>query len=459
MTTVDRSKLPAPAAAPSWAPPAVQTFSLGNGITVWYLQQGSTPLVSVRLVIPRGAATDPPGKAGLTSLMASLLDEGAGTRNALELNDEFDRFATQFGIAAATDDVTLSMDGLTDTLDPALGLLRDVVQQPRLEKKEFDRIKAEAIAAEIANEASPGTTKTLVLRRVLFGTGYGAFAPTGTRKSLEGITHADTKKHFARVVGPQGASFVVVGGIDVQTVKGMLEATFGSWKSASDATPVPIDGTASERAVHVVDFPGKTQSSISVGRRTPGMDDPEYFDALVANRILGGQFSSRLNLNLREEKGYTYGARSSFQRWKHSGFFHMSADVKTDTTAASVREMLSEAGDLCGKRPITERERAESVDGLLLGFPSRFETVGGVAEEIADLPLYGFGADWLTKWPERLGAVTTTGANAVARRYCKPEDFVVVIAGDRKSIDASLGQLELPVVAWTPRGERAKAER
>lgn len=439
--TADFSTLPQPGEPKAWAPPAITTWKLSNGVKVWYLQQGPAPLVSMYLVVPGGASTDPANKAGLTALVADLMDEGAGGKSALEIGESWERLATDYGISPGTDAVLFHLNMLADKVAPSLELFADVLQRPAFDAKEFQRRKDQALARALADEDRAGTAKTLALRTALFGKGYGAWPPSGTRATLKNITLWDVKSHFPKVIQPDGASVVVVGGIERSEIEPLLEQALGSWKAPGGAKSAALEPSPSKRAVYLVDFPKAPQSSVSIARRSPGTDADDLFPSMQLNRVLGGAFSSRLNLNLREDKGYTYGARSGFNRWRRSGFFSLSADVKTEVTGPAIGEMLDELGALCGSRPITEEERSEAVGGLLMGFPGRFETISGVASQLAQLPMNGWPEDWFEKWPARVRSVTLGEINAAAKRYCSKDDFVVVVAGDRAVVEPQLTTL------------------
>jgi zinc protease len=296
----------------------------------------------------------------------------------------------------------------------------------------------------------------VTLRHVLFGHGYGGELPDGSVKSLKRITLRDVKEQYKKLFTPDGAAIIVVGGIDEARVKKGLEAEFGSWKGKSRAKDAPIEKAKPRRAAYVVDFPGATQSVLGVVRRADGESSPDYFPAMIYNRAFGGAFTSRLNLNLREDKGYTYGASSLFERWRDTGFYALVTNVKTDKTRPSIDQMFQELRATCGARPLTGKERGEAVEGLLLGFPGRFEYIGAVAGQLADLPVYGRPADWYAKWPSRVKSVTLAEANAVAKKYCDPSRYVVVIAGDLKKLRPALKGLGMPVVTVDAEGEPAK---
>ena len=189
-----------------------------------------------------------------------------------------------------------------------------------------------------------------------------------------------------------------------------------------------------------------------MARRAPGADAADYFPAAIYNRVLAGAFTSRLNLNLREDKGYTYGARGYFNRWARAGFYALSAKVKADTTRASIDEMIGELNGIGGDKPITQEERDQAVGGYLLGFPGRFENMGSVAGQFASLVLDGHGAEWYGQWPKKVAAVDLAAAEAAAKTYSDPKDFVLIVAGDYEKLNQSMNGLGLVIKRFTAQG-------
>ena len=289
---------------------------------------------------------------------------------------------------------------------------------------------------------------------VLFGDGYAGQINQGTKDTLKPIQYWDLKRHYKDLVTPDGVQFVVVGGIDQATAKSELAKTFGDWKGKSRVTPKKLVAPPKSHDIYMVDFPGAAQSVVTVVRRAPGVDAPDYFPAMVFNRSFGEAFTSRLNLNLREDKGYTYGARSGFQRYLEAGYLALSADVKSETTYPSIVEMLKELGDVCQARPITAEERDEAVNGLLLGFPGEFERIDSTAYGYATLAIDKRPVDWFQKWPSNVNAVDVQAANDAARRYCNPADYSVVLAGDRSKLEEDLAKLGRKIVGYDRQGKR-----
>jgi zinc protease len=450
---LDRSRLPEPGPRPSWAPPAPEAWQLASGARVLHRAHGNVPLVSLFLVIPRGAETDPPKRAGLTYLMGDLLDEGAGSASALELNERLQALATDFAVSTAVDFVLLSMNTIAENFAPSIDLLADIVRRPKLDEKEFQRRKAQLVAQALASEADPHTGRRAALYAGLFGDGYAGLVPTGTRDSLSAITLGEVKAHFNRTLVGEGATFVVVGGISREAVSRELERSFGDWggKAGSEARPLAPEPSGGK--LYFVDYPGAAQSVVGVARRAPGADADDLFAATVFNRSFGESFTSRVNLNLREDKGYTYGASSVFQRFNKAGFFGVFSDVRSDVTRASLDEMLRELDELCSSRPLTAEERDASVSGLLLGYPSTFESIGLVASRFAQLPIYGRPLDWYERWPERVAAVSLEQANQAGRRYCDRSKFVLAIAGDKAKVAPTLDGIGFEWVELDTRGQ------
>ena len=448
----DRSGLPAAGPAPVWAPPVPTTWELKGGARVIQQTHGNVPLVSVYLVIPRGAETDSVKQAGLTFLMADLLDEGAGKLGALELSERLQSLATDVGVSTSVDVVGVYMNTIAENFGASMDLFADIVRRPKFDEKEFQRRKAQAVAQALANEADPHTGRRAAVTRGLFGDGYAGSAPTGTPDTLGALALSDIKAQFARLMVSEGATFVVVGGISKEAVAEHLERTFGDWGGKAKTEARPLSPAADAGKLYFVDYPGAAQSVIGVARRVPGADAEDLFPASVFNRSFGESFTSRVNLNLREDKGYTYGAGSAIQRFRKVGLFGIFSDVRTDVTRASLDEVLRELSEVCSSRPLTADERDASVNGLLLGFPSTFESINEVASRFGQLPVYGRPLDWYQHWPERTKAVSLEQANEVGKRYCDKSQFVLAVAGDKAKVLPTLEGIGYAPVEIDARG-------
>lgn len=451
---VDRSKLPEGQASSVWAPPNVNVFSLANGVSVWHVEQRHTPLVTSILVMPRGAALEPAESAGGIALMVDLMDEGAGDRDALEISAEMQRLAMDFGASVNSDSTTLSMNILAEKLDESFAVFTDILMKPKFDAVDFERRKAQRIASSIASEADLGRSAFRVTARRLFLDGYSGMPINGTKATLEKVTLGDVRAAYPQVITPAGSTLIVVGAVSKEQLKTTLEKSgLAAWNVMS------TEGTALLRTrilkdvpadlgqtIEVVDFPGSAQSFVIMARRAPGADAPDRYDAQVFNHSFAGSFTSRVNLNLREDKGYTYGARGGFSRSKLSGKYSVYAKVKRDTTRQSLDEMILELKGVSSDRPVTAEERDNSVNGILKGFPGRFERGGALASQLAGLAAKGRPADELSGYPNQIEAVSLDRARASAKAYTDHENFAIIIAGDWQKIKDSLTGLKRTVV-------------
>ena len=451
---VDRSKLPDGKASSVWHPPKVNVFSLANGVSVWHVEQRHTPLVTSMLVMPRGAALESAESAGGIALMVDLMDEGAGERDALEVSAEMQRLAMDFGASVNSDATTLSMNILAEKLDESFAVFTDILMKPKFQAVDFERRKAQRIASSIASEADLGRSAFRVTARRLFLDGYSGLPINGTKTTLENVTLDSVRAAYPQVITPVGSTLIVVGAVSSEQLKKTLEESgLAAWTVPSSANKQSLETRALKDApndlgqtIEVVDFPGSAQSFVIMARRAPGADAGDRYDAQVFNHSFAGSFTSRVNLNLREDKGYTYGARGGFSRSRLSGKYAVYAKVKRDTTRQSLDEMILELKGVSADRPVTEQERDNAVNGILKGFPGRFERGGALANQLAGLAAKGRPADDLSGYPNQIAAVSLAKARASAEAYTDHENFAIIIAGDWQKIKDSLTGLKRTVV-------------
>ena len=444
---VDRSKVPGPAAKRTWSPPKVETWTMKNGLEVWFVEQRHTSLVNVALYLPNGHATDPAGKEGLTELTVDMMNEGAGSRNALDLTKEFQRLGTDFGSGVELDNTTYVLDLLPESFNASVNLLSDIVRRPTFPDEEFERRREQAIARNLSSEARPTTGRSRAMRYALFGDGYAAYRGHGFVRTLKTLTNANVKAHYKAFVAPANAKIVVVGALSKDEVQKGLDNAFGDWTGTPTVSAASVVDRSVSPTVYFVDYPGAQQSSILVATRAQGSDDvKERFPKKLYARVIAGAFSSRINMNLREDKGYTYGARGGFGRYHQTGYFAVGASVKTDTTLASLVEIKRELQGVGTTKPLTNEEFSEAKKGLLLGYPNRFETISSVAQELASLVESKKRPSALVEWSKSIDGVSQDSAQLMAKQFSKIRQYVIVVAGDRARIEESLKSLGLPIV-------------
>jgi zinc protease len=439
------ASLPTPLLRRPWAPPPVKKLALPNGQTLWLLKRESTPLFTLKVVLPRGAATDPVDKAGLTQLTADMLDEGAGPMGAIELSDAFDLISADFSSEVNVDATILTLNGLGETLERSLELLAYIVEAPTLSEAEFELRKDKHLAEAIARLDDPMQLLGDQLSTDLFAEGYAGPPADGTHRTLSRIQLSDVKKHAANLLAAEGAHFVLVGPVSEARALRLFGTYFSKWAGKSTLVPRGVAEVEPKKSVHIVPFPGATQTALGVVKRAGPALAPEYYRELVLNERLAGSFTGRINLNLREAKGYTYGVHSFFHRYRSSGMFGIVTNVHAEATAPSLVEIFGELNALCKARPLSQEERDDAVEGLLLGYPLRFENTQLIADQLVSLPLYDRPADFFRDWPGQVGAITRDDVQGATSPYCS-DDYKVVLVG---APDVILPQLEKAGIAGT----------
>ena len=443
----DRSKPPALGAAPTLTLPAIQKQTLTNGLPVWIVEQHEVPLVQVNLVVMAGANDDPAGKFGVSSLTSAMLDEGAGTRNALDIADAVDVLGANLSTTSSFDASAVRLNVPVTQLAEALPIMADVALRPTFPQSELDRLRQERLTALIQARDDPASLVAPAFARAVFGNThrYGT-AAVGTTNTLKGFTVADLRAYHAARYQPGNATLIVVGDVRPATVLQQLEKHFAAWtgKGAVARTPIAVAPQLTERQVVVVDVPGAAQSQIRIGWVGVSRATPDYFNLQVLNTILGGSFTSRLNQNLREDHGYTYGASSRFDMRLAPASFAAGAGVQTDKTSESLTEFFKEL-DAIG-RPVDAEELTKARNYITLSLPSEFETLDDLATHLEEMVVYKLPDDYFNRYSGNIQAVTSAALAKAAATYIQPGKFAVVVVGDRKVIEAGVRGLKLGTV-------------
>jgi zinc protease len=444
---------PNPAFAP--APPVRRRLS--NGLEVLISERHNLPIVGLNLVVKGGAALVPPGKEGLASLVGDLLTEGTATRSLQQIAGELSELGASINGAGGLESSSLTLTTLTRHLPRALEIYTDVLLHPSFPKSELDRAKLQRAAALARQADNPPQIATVLFPKLLYGAEHPYGQPDlGTPKSLRGLTREDVVDFHRALFVPNNAALIVVGDTTPDAIVPVLESALKDWHPGSPVSRmIPDPPAAKPVQVYFVDKPGSAQSILTVGQVGVARGTPDYFALTVMNAILGGQFSSRINLNLREDKGYTYGARSSFQFRVGPGPFLADAPVKTEDTRAALIELMKELKDITGPRPATDEELAFAKDRIIKGFPSRFEALvggggrrggggggaAGLAGTLAELVLYDLPSDYFTTFRAKVEAVTKADVDRVASKYLDPSKMAILIVGDRAKVEPTIKDL------------------
>jgi len=456
----DRSGPPALDAPRPLTLPSVVKHTLSNGLPVWIVEQHEVPVASVALVITRGASSDPAGKFGLASLTAAMLDEGAGTRDALALADAIDFLGASISTGAGFDASTISLYTPVARMDEALALMADVALRPTFAAEELERLRTERLTSLLQVRDSPPALGATAFPRLVYGEShrYGT-AIGGTTPTVTALTVDDLRAFHAAHYRPEHAHLIVVGDVSSAEVIAGLEQQFGGWSPNGVAAPAPTLDTLAPparptRTVYFIDKPGAAQSVIRIGWAGVARSTPDYYALQVLNTILGGSFTSRLNTNLRETHGYAYGAGSAFDMRLAPGPFFATANVQTDKTAESLTEFFKELQAI--GEPISADELAKAKNYVALGFPQDFETTRDIASKLAEQVIYDLPDSWYDSYMARIQAVTAAEVAQAAARHITPDQFIVVVVGDLETIEAPVRALNLGEVRIVPLDEILK---
>jgi zinc protease len=438
----DRSKPPKLGPPPTLKLPPIQHFQLSNGLPVLLLEKHEVPLVQINLLVKVGSTADPPGKSGLASITADMLTEGAGARNALQLADAVDFLGAQLEASAGQHTTVVTLHTPLNKLDSALALLDDVSLRPRFSSEELDRVRKERLTTLIQWHDEPQAMASVLFYKTLYGNHPYGLPSIGNEQSLRSFTSEDLRQFHKAYFHSNTATLIVVGDITVQSIQQRLENAFGEWTSGESASPhLPGIGQIETREVYLVNKPDAPQSEIRIGRiGAPRMTD-DYYPILVMNTILGGSFTSRLNQNLREQHGYTYGAWSAFDFLPLPGPFVAGAAVQTAVTDKALAEFMKELNGIL--QPVSDDDLSRAKNYLALRYPENFQSVAQIAGRLSELVIYDLPDDYFNNYVPHILAVTKEDVQRVAKKYIDPQKMAIVIAGDQKQIESGVKALNL----------------
>jgi zinc protease len=453
---IDSSKLPKPGADPKFTLPAIEKKKLSNGLEVWMVRQTELPIVSMNLVFKSGGTFEPADKSGVSAMTATLLNSGTRNRSALDISNQLQSIGASVNAGSGWDSTNVSMQTLTKNLDQALDIYSDVIVNPAFPETELENVRRRAVVGFLQRKSNPNAISNVVYNRVLYGDAhpYGRQL-SGNETSIKALTRNDLVNYYEANYRPNNAVLIVVGDVDSKTLMPKLEKAFATWKPGTVSSgQLPSVQPLQKSAIYLVDKPGAAQSVLAIGQVGVDRSNPDFFPIQVMNSMLGGQFTSRINLNLREDKGYTYGARSGFSLRRGAGPFTASADVQTAVTKESIAEFLKEINGIRGTMPVTQKELEYSKQSLIRRYPSAFETVGQVSDQLSNLVIYGLPDTYFNDYISKINAVTIEDVNRVANKYLSPDKMAIVVVGDRKVIEPGLKQLGYDITVLDPDGNR-----
>jgi zinc protease len=440
---VDRSRLPEPQPTRTFPFPAIEKSTLPNGMRIWTVHHTQVPLVAFTLLVRRGAASDPPGREGLAAVTADMLDEGSGERSAIEMHEGLARLGAQFDTDIGSDATVASVTVLSRFAQRALSLLSDIVVRPALRENDFLRVRQLRLHRLTQMRDMPGAVADRAFLKLVYGTHPYGHSPIGSEAALASMTVDDVRAFHAGAIRPSVATLIAVGDCEHGDIVRLATDAFADWQGESDGDVTRTAALPASPRLNVVARAKAPQSELRIGQVAVGRDTPDYHALVVANTILGGQFVSRINLNLREDKGLTYGARTAFEFRRMSGPFVLQVSVQTSGTATAIDESLGEIAGIRGARPVTPDELALGIAALTRGYARSFETGEQIGRAALQLALYDLPDDYFEQFVPTIERVTSDEVSRVMERHLDPARLTTLVVGDFDAIGADLAALEL----------------
>jgi zinc protease len=435
---IDRTKPPELGPPPRVSLPPIVTRQLANGLKLMIVEQHELPLADFVLLVGSGGTADPAGKTGVANLTAQMLREGTTTRKSLDIADQTSFLGISLFPQASWESSTLSLHTPTAQLDSALALFADVALHPSFPANEFERIKRNRLTELLQLRDQGPAIANLAFPAILYGKAHPYGAPLiGTEGTVTGLTTADLQSYYQVNFKPNNSTLIIVGDVNPNQIEQKINALFGGWQRGE--VPQLTYGEppkSSTTTIYLIDKPGAAQSSFRIGAVGVPRSTKDYFALTVMNTILGGSFSSRLNQNLREARGYTYGAGSRFDMRRAAGPFTASAEIVSAKSDSALLEFMKELNGIRQAVPATELSRAKRY--LQLQLPGNFETTQEIAAALVPVALYGLPLDYYNNYVQSIEGVTEADVARVAQQYINPGSLAIVIVGDRKTIEQSL---------------------
>jgi zinc protease len=423
--------------------PDIARHRLANGLSVWLVPLADRELVSVHLLTDAGAAAEDEPRGGIAALTAHLLVTGTERLDAAGFAEETERLGIEVASESSWDSARAGFVALGTHLDAGLALLAEMILTPRLDPREFERLRTERLNEILQSRADPGRLADESFLRELFADDVPYGRRSGGRpETVASLAVDDAREFHATRYAPDRAHLIIAGAFDVDRARAAVDDRFGAWAGSGAGHRHVEPRVRGGGRVVLVDRPGSVQSELRVGHLGIARDDDRYFPATVMAALLGGVFGSRLNIRLREELGYTYGARCSFDARRSAGPFIAQAAVQTDVTADAIRELVAQLERMRDEAPSAD-ELAEVRDYLVGVFPLRFETTAGIAAAIEPLAIYGLGDDYWQTYRQRIEAVDAAAVHRVSRELIRPDEALILLTGDAARVRDALEGAEL----------------
>ncbi len=438
---VDRSSPPKLPAISKMTLSPIQKFQLSNGVKVVLMEKHEVPLMQLNVLVRTGSVNDPGNKVGLANLTLDMMDEGAAGKNSLELADAIDFLGARISTNAGLNYSQASLHTPLSKFDDALKILADIVLHPDFPAKELDRKKKDRLTSLMQMHDQPTAIAGVAFNQIIFGKEH-PYGRMTNETTIKGFTVEDLKNFYAKYFKANNAVIVAVGAIKKDELKTKLEKAFGKWQKGEIKEQKVADAPqVAKRVVYLIDKPGAAQSVISIGRIGAARSTADYFPITIMNTILGGSFSSRLNQNLREKNGYTYGARSGFSFRESAGPFTASASVQTEVTDKALTEFFNELNGI--SKPIPAEDLSRGKNYVALGYPSNFQAVQEIAGQISEIVQFNLPENYFNEYVSNMLNVTGDAVQKAAKKYIVTDQMAIIVVGDRTKVEEGIKKLNL----------------
>lgn len=441
---LDRSKQPEPAAIRDYQVPAVHSATLSNGLRSLVCRAGDIPLVTAHAIIDAGAATEHPDRGGVSELTANALYAGTKSRPGSDLAWALEELGLELASWTTWDAIHVRVTATAERIEAALGLLGDIIRNPAFAESEVERLRDEQLGDIMQRKTDPRALADDMTTRFVYADGSTYKRPiVGEAGTVRSFTADDAREFHAARFRPANSAILLVGDIDAARGHELVKSVFGDWAGApAHAVAITSEQADDKVVVHLIDRPGSVQSELRMAHVGVAQSHPDHFTLLVMNAILGGTFTSRLNLNLREKNGFTYGVRSGFGMRRDAGPFVIQTAVGTDVTIRALEEALKETRSFVADG-VTEDEVANARDYLAGVFPLQMQSTEEVALRLAEIVVYDLPDDYFQDYRERILAVTPAAVNAAAPVHIRTDRMAVVVVGDATVLRAGIETLGL----------------
>jgi zinc protease len=438
--TLDRSKTPTPGRAPALRVPAWTRSTLANGADFIVSEKHDLPLVAFTITFQGGSyQAESAARRGAAGITASMMSEGTKTRDGEALSNALQLLGTTVNVSVGGESGSIGFQSTTSKFPQALDILADMLVNPAFPAEALERLRAQRLVALTQAKDQPAQIASRVFPRLLYGTGH-PFGQNTTEETLKAITRDDVVAFHKAYFQPGRALVSVVGDVNPSTVKATIEKALTAWSKGGEkpAFTYPALPASRPSTIFLVDKPGAAQSTFAIGNPGPPRSTPDYYAIQVMNTMLGGMFQSRLNANIREEKGYSYGVSSSFAHGKGPGAFRTGGDIVSAKSDAALVEFMKELRGIGGSRPITDQELATAKDSLIQRLPGTFASVQSVNNAIVSLWTQGLPDNYYQQYASKISDIRKEDLVRVAKQYIDLDHLAIVIVGDRATIEAPL---------------------